>query len=91
MYAAASGCEIPSVTLRVSGKLFHGHIEHLDRLVQTAVECELWVVLNLEDLGDIDRAAMLFLMGGENRQFEIVSCPRFVREWMSRESEHQAA
>jgi hypothetical protein len=91
MHAASSGFAIPSVTIRVSGKLFHGHIEHLDRLVQTAAECELWVVLNLEQLGDIDRAALLFLMGGENREFEIASCPRFVREWMSHESEHQAA
>jgi len=91
MYGISSGSAIPSVTIRVSGKLFHGHLEYLDRLVQAAADCELWVVLDLEHLADIDRAALFFLMNGENHEFDLVGCPNFIREWMSHESEHQVA
>jgi len=82
---------IPSVTIRLSGKLFRGHLAYLDRLVQAAADCQLWVELDMEALGEIDREALLFLMTGENRDFDLISCPNFIREWMSHESQHQVA
>jgi hypothetical protein len=80
-----------NVTIRVSGKLFHGHLSYLDQLVQSAADCQLWPLLNLSGLEELDRAALYYLMRGENRAFSIGSCPNFVREWMEHERERAAA
>lgn len=81
----------PRVTIRVSGKLFQGHLAYLEQLVQSAAECQLWPVLNLSDLEELDRAAISYLVGGEKRDFEIASCPNFVREWINHEGGRAAA
>jgi len=81
----------PNVTIRVSGKLFEGHLPYLDQLVQSAAECGLWPMLNLAHLEESDQAAVLYLRDGEDRDFGIVGCPAFVREWMGREGERKAA
>jgi hypothetical protein len=81
----------PHVTIRVSGKLFEGHLPYLDQLVQSAAECQLWPLLSLSQLDELDRAALLYLANGENREFGIISCPRFVREWMDHERERMVA
>jgi len=86
MQRASSTSSIPAVTIRVAGKLFQGHLSHLDQLVQTAGACELWVLLDLENLKEVDRAALLYLMRGEGYAFDLISCPNFIREWMSHES-----
>jgi hypothetical protein len=76
----------PNVTIRVSGQLFQGHLAYLDQLVQTAIACDLWALLDLALLEELDRAAVLYLMRGEGHGFGVVSCPNFIREWMSYES-----
>jgi hypothetical protein len=81
----------PNVTIRVSGKLFQGHLAYLDQLVQSAIECRLWPVLSLADLEELDRAALFYLIDGENCRFGIISCPSFIREWMDHEKERAAA
>lgn len=79
------------ITIRVSGKLFDGHLSYLNQLVQSASECRLWPLLSLAHLEELDRVALRYLMEGENRQFGIVSCPNFIREWMDHERERAAA
>jgi hypothetical protein len=81
----------PHVTIRVSGKLFDGHLPYLEQLVQSAAECQLWPFLSLSQLDELDRAALLYLVNGENRAFGILSCPRFIRDWMDHERERPAA
>lgn len=81
----------PHVTLRVSGQLFQGHLAYLDQLVQSIVECELWPLLSLANLRELDRAALLYLIAGENRRFGVISCPNCIREWMEHERERAAA
>jgi len=81
----------PTVTIRVSGKLFHGHLSYLRQLVESAIDCRLWAVLNLAHLEELDRSAVFFLIHGENRDFGIDSCPNFIREWMEHERERGAA
>jgi len=81
----------PHVTIRVSGKLFQGHLGYLDQLVQSAAECQLWPLLSLSQLEELDRQAVLYLIDGENRIFGIVSCPDFVREQMDHERGQAAA
>jgi hypothetical protein len=80
-----------TVTIRVSGKLFQGHLSYLDQLVQSAIECQLWPILSLGTLEELDRAALLYLLRGESRSFGIVSCPNLIREWMNYEKERAAA
>jgi len=81
----------PHVTIRVSGKLFQGHLAYLDQLVQSASECRLWPLLSLASLEELDHEALSYLMEGENRAFGIISCPNFIREWMEHERYRPAA
>lgn len=81
----------PNVTIRVSGKLFQGHLSYLEQLVQSAADCQLWPLLSLSGLEELDRAALYYLMRGENRSFSIISCPNFIQEWMVHERERTAA
>lgn len=79
------------VTIRVSGKLFQGHLAYLDQLVSSAAECQLWPLLNLAQLEELDRSALCYLIDGENQRFGILSCPGFVRDWMEQERDRAAA
>jgi hypothetical protein len=81
----------PSVTIRVSGSLSDGHLEYLNQLAVSAIECALWPLLDLSNLEELDRAALAYLMRGEGRDFGIVACPNFIREWMQHERAHIAA
>jgi hypothetical protein len=81
----------PHVTIRVAGKLFQGHLEYLEQLVRSAVECRLWPQLNLSCLEELDRAALFYLIKGENRDFDIISCPGFIRDWIEHERDRAAA
>ena len=79
------------VTIRVSGKLYNGHLAYLDQLVRSAIECHLQPVLSLAQLEELDRDALLYLVNGEHRRFEIISCPNFIRQWIEHEKEREAA
>jgi hypothetical protein len=81
----------PHVTVHVSGKLFQGHLPYLDQLVQYAADCRLWPILDLGNLEEVDRAALCYLVEGENRDFALASCPNFVREWMNHGTDGSAA
>lgn len=74
-----------TVTIKVSGKLFVGHLAYLDQLIESAVDCGLWPLLSLTDLNELDRAALFYLVNGDSRDFTIVSCPNFIQEWMDHE------
>jgi len=81
----------PHVTIRVSGKLFQGHLAYLDQLFRSAAECRLWPLLSLAQLEELDRSALFYLIEGENRTFGLVSCPSFIRDWMNHEKHRAVA
>jgi hypothetical protein len=81
----------PAITIRVSGKLFQGHLPYLEQLVDSAIDCQLWPMLSLAQLEEVDRTALLFLVHGENRAFGIDACPAFIREWIEHEKERESA
>jgi hypothetical protein len=81
----------PTVTIQVSGSLSQGHLSYLDQLVASAIDCALWPLLNLAHLEELDRVALMYLVGGEGRDFGIVGCPNFIREWMQHERTRIAA
>jgi hypothetical protein len=91
MNSSASAAQYPHVKIRVSGKLFQGHLAYLDQLVQSAIDCQLWPLLSLSQLEELDRPALCYLIDGENRQFGIDQCPAFIRDWMERERDQAAA
>jgi hypothetical protein len=78
------------VIIRVSGKLFQGHLSYVEQLVTSAADCQLWPVLSLAHLDELDRPALLYLINGENRDFGIDPCPQFIREWIDHETERAA-
>jgi hypothetical protein len=82
---------LPTVTIRVSGQLFRAHLNYLDQLIQSALECELWAMLDLTHLVELDRPALFYLIDGEGRDFGIAACPSYVREWMEHELQRKAA
>jgi hypothetical protein len=71
--------------------LSQGHLSYLDQLVTSAIDCALWPLLNLARLAELDRVALTYLIGGEGRDFGIVACPNFIREWMQDESARRTA
>ena len=81
----------PSVTIRVSGSLSEGHLAYLDQLVDSAIDCGLWPILDMARLDELDRVALEYLIDSEGRHFGIVACPNFIREWMQHERERWAA
>ncbi len=81
----------PTITIRVSGRLFQGHLAYLDQLVVSAINCGLWPLLNMNHLEEVDRVAVVYLVGGEGRDFGIVACPSLIREWMQIEKKRCAA
>jgi hypothetical protein len=81
----------PSVTIRVSGTLSQGHLSYLDQLIVSAGDCALWPLLDLTHLEELDRIALMYLVSGEGRDFGILGCPNFIRDWMQHEKEREAA
>ena len=81
----------PQVTIRVSGKLFSGHLDYLNQLVESATECNLWPMLSLAQLEEIDHAALHYLIGGEGHRFALISCPDFIRAQINHERKRAAA
>jgi len=79
------------VTIRVSGKLFQGHLAYLDQLVESATDCQLWPLLSLSQLEELDRPALSYLIDGEDRRFSLISCPTFIRDRMDHERERAVA
>jgi len=82
---------LPNITIRVSGELFEGHLTYLEQLIQSAGDCHLRPLLDLGQVVDLDHAALSFLLNGESRDFDIVSCPQLVRDWINRERNNLAA
>ncbi|MGA9391562.1 MAG: hypothetical protein WBV69_14065 [Candidatus Sulfotelmatobacter sp.] len=91
MRNASSKIISPSVTIRVAGSLFQGHLGYLDQVVSSAIDCALWPLLDLADLKELDHIALTYLTDGEGRHFGLVRCPNFIREWMQYEKNSQVA
>jgi hypothetical protein len=81
----------PAVTIRVSGQLFQGHLTYLDQVVRSAVECGLRAVVDLQQVVELDRAALLYLMRGEGHEFAMDGCPDFIQQRMRHERQTAAA
>jgi hypothetical protein len=91
MHSLPAKSAATTVIIRVSGRLSEGHLSYLDQLVASAIDCGLWPLLDMAYLEELDRVVLTYLMSGEDRDFGIVACPNFIREWMQHEKERCAA
>jgi hypothetical protein len=72
-----------STVFIVSGRLETQVIAELSRLFELQTERD--IVLDLKDVGVIDREVMGFFLRCEADGVKLENCPSYLREWMERE------
>ena len=72
-----------STVFIVSGRLETQVIAELTRLFELQTERD--IVLDLKDVGVIDREVMGFFLRCEADGVKLENCPSYLREWMERE------
>jgi hypothetical protein len=68
----------------LSGRLETQAIAELRRFVELQTGCRN-IVLDLKDVGVIDREVMRFFLRCEADGVKLENCPSYIREWMERE------
>jgi ABC-type transporter Mla MlaB component len=68
--------------LRLIGRV---ESEHVGELWSSIRSHHGAVVLDLDEVSLVDRAVVCFLVRCKEEGIELVSCPRYIREWMKRE------
>jgi len=71
----------------LSGDMDQEHVVRLQELL--ANETLDRVILDLKEVTFADRAAVQFLASAEAARIRIVNCPRYVRSWITAETESQ--
>ena len=73
------------VVLAISGRL---EAELLNELLQTIKQetASHAVVLDLKELHLVDQEAVRFLASCEKQGISLQNCPKYIREWISREA-----
>jgi hypothetical protein len=72
-----------STVFILSGRLETQVIAELSRLIE--VPTERHIILDLKDVGVIDREVMRFFLSCEADGVTLENCPSYLREWMERE------
>jgi len=73
-----------TVVFVLGGEMDSGHASELSELL--VIDGQRRVVLNLEDVTLVDRAAVQFLARVEAAGIRIVNCPEYVRIWIAAEN-----
>jgi len=71
-----------TATLRLSGQIDE------EQLAQLHTEMRRYrprLVFDLTEATLVDRAVVLFLAAREGEGIELVNCPRYIREWITKE------
>jgi len=64
-------------------------LEHLDEIRSQMGSCGPQVTLDLEDVTVVDVDVVRFLGSCERQGTELLHCPPYIREWISREQRPQ--
>src|SRR5258708_37502766 len=75
-------------TVRLSGQF---QAEHIAELKRQLPENGPWVVLDLAEVTVVDVEVVQVFVACEAKGAMIVHCPRYIREWINRERESDAA
>jgi hypothetical protein len=70
----------------LSGRIEKPAIAELRRLFEDQPDCRD-IVLNLKDVGIIDRDVLRFLVRCEADGVKLENCAAYIREWMEREKD----
>jgi hypothetical protein len=73
--------ETPTV-LKLSGRI---QDENLSELQTEIEQCTDSPKLDLKDVNLLDRPSVRFLIQCESQGMQLVNCPLFIREWITRE------
>ena len=71
-----------SINLKLSGRL---HADGLAELQAEIEKCNPLPSLDLEEVTLLDRDSVRFLIRCESEGVQLVNCPLYVQEWISRE------
>ena len=71
-----------TTTLRLSG---HIQVEHIEALKEQMNDTGLRTVLDLDEVTLVDVQVVRFLGRCEQEGTELLHCPLYIREWISRE------
>ena len=74
------------IVFTLSGRIEKEAITELKRLFECHTEYGS-IVLDLKDVGVIDREVMRFLVSCEADGVELENCAPYIREWMEREKD----
>jgi hypothetical protein len=71
-----------STFLKLSGWLQEEHLPLLDAEIQA---CQGTPKLDLDDVKLVDRSSVQFLIRRECEGIQLINCPLYIREWITRE------
>jgi len=75
-----------STVFLLSGRIEKPAIVELKKLFERQADyCD--IVLDLKDVGVVDRDVMKFLVRCEAGGVRLENCPQYIREWMEREKD----
>ena len=70
--------------LLLSGRIHAEDLAELERFLMEAADRA--IALDLSDVTLVDRDAVKFLAGCEERNIQLRSCPAYIREWIDAET-----
>lgn len=76
-----------TVVLALSGDIDREHVARLQQFLTSDTGCRL--ILDLQDITLVDRAAVQFLAGVEATGIRLVNCPEYVCTWIAAERDSQ--
>src|SRR3984885_63691 len=82
MLRIEKGVHKSSTVLRLSGRIQE---EYLSQLQTEIEQCADTPKLDLKDVKLLDRPSVRFLMRCESQGVQLVNCPLYIREWISRD------
>jgi hypothetical protein len=68
--------------LRLSGRIEEDHLEEIRAQVR---RFRLRLVFDLAEATLVDRVVARFLVAREGEGIELLNCPRYIREWITKE------
>jgi ABC-type transporter Mla MlaB component len=71
-----------SIILKLSGRIDEEHLAQLHSEIEKSGAASK---LDLRDVNLVDRSSVRFLIRCESQGIELLNCPLYIQEWMSRE------
>jgi len=78
----ATACDGETALLRLSGQIDEDHLAQLQAEIR---RYRPRLVFDLTEATLVDRAVVQFLAAREGEGVELLNCPRYIREWITKE------